>query len=143
MAQRIINQLGQVAGWNSVKMDVLGRVPVGVTEISYMIEQEKENVYGLGVDPIGQSVGNRTAKASITLTLEERLALLGSIPEGTTLMDIPAFDITVSYLYGTKVFTDVLRNCQFKNDGVETKQNDKSIQIKYDLLISHIDANVK
>lgn len=142
-AQRIINRFGEMAGWNSVKVSLFGRELEGIVEVTYGMEQEKENVFGAGVSPIGRGKGNRTATFSMTLALEERLALLDSIPPGTSLLDIPPFDVPISFMYGTKVYTDVVRNVEFKNDGVETKQNDKSIAIKFDCIASHVDPNVK
>lgn len=143
MLQKLINKFGLMAGWNQVKVNLFGRDLEGITELEYDDEQEMENVYGGGPMPIGQSKGNYAAKASITLFIEERNALLDSMPPGTRLQDIGPFDIPVQYEYLTRIYKDVLRNCRIKNNGVAVKQNDKTIAFKHDLLISHIDWNVR
>jgi hypothetical protein len=102
MAQRttIINKFGKMAGWNSVTARALGRDIVGIKKIAYSDEQEMDNEYGAGKMPIGQSEGNYKAKASIELTIEERLALQASLPSGTRIQDIAPFPIVVAYDYG-------------------------------------------
>jgi len=143
MAQvRLINRFGSVMGWNKISAKLFGRFLEGITEISYDDEEDQELVYGAGGKPIGKGKGNYKPKASITLTEEERRAIMESLPPGMRLQDIPDFDITVSYTYQNKVFTDIIRNCSFKNNGVEVKQGDKSIAHKFDLVPTHIDWNV-
>lgn len=138
----IINKFGKVAGWNSLVTRILGRDLVGITAVEYDDSQEKENVYGAGSMPIGQGDGNYTAKASITLTQEERLNLLDSIPRGKRIQDIDPFDQIVSYAYTSKIYKDVIRNCQFMNNGVAINQGDKTTSFKFDLIVTHIDWNV-
>jgi hypothetical protein len=138
----IINKLGTMAGWNSVTARILGRDIVGIKKVAYDDEQEKENEYGAGNMPIGQSNGNYKAKASLELTIEERLALQSSLPAGTRIQDIAPFPVIVSYDYNGVIFKDVLQNCSFMNNGVDVKQGDKTIATDFNLLISHIDWNV-
>ncbi|CAA0231990.1 hypothetical protein [Tenacibaculum maritimum] len=135
----IINKFGKVTGWNSVTVRVLGRDLVGITELEYDDEQAMENVYGAGSMPIGQSDGNYEAKASITLTQEEKFNLLDSLEKGKRIQDIPAFDMIVTFTYNEKTYTNKIRNCRFMKNGVAVKQGDKSITYKYELLITHID----
>lgn len=138
----IINRFGTVAGWNSVTARILGRDIVGIKKVAYSDEQELENEYGAGNMPIGQSEGNYKAKASIELTLEERLALQGSLPRGKRIQDIAPFPIVVSYDYQGTIYKDVVHNCRFMDNGVDVKQGDKTISTDHNLLISHIDWNV-
>jgi len=139
---RLINRFGNVAGWNNVTARILGRDLEGITEISYSDEQEIEPVYGAGRMPIGKGFGRYKAQASITLTAEERIALLESLPPGMRIQDIPDFDIVVSFEYNNRVYTDVIRNCSFKNDGVEVKEGDSKMTYKFELVPTHIDKNV-
>ncbi len=142
MRPTIINKFGKLAGWSSITVNVLGRDVEGITELEYKDEKEMNNEYGAGEFPIGQSEGNYKAEGSITLYKEEIAALTESLPKGMYIQDIPAFDITVQYRYGLKLYTDVMRNCRLKNNGVAVKQNDGTITHKHDLLVSHIDWNV-
>lgn len=138
----IINHFGRVAGWNSVKVRLLGRDVVGITEIMYKDTMDIEGVKGAGKFDIGTGDGNYNAEASITLTQEERLALLDSLPVGALIQEIDNFPIVVSYDYGGTVYKDVIRACRFKNNGVEVKQGDKSIAFKFELYTPKIDYNV-
>lgn len=141
MKTTVINSFGKMAGWNSVTCRLFGRDVVGISKIAYDDEQEKDNVYGAGKMPIGQSEGNYKAKASIELTLEERLAIQNSLPFGTRIQDIAPFPVVVAYEYGGRVYKDVLMNCSFKNNGVDVKQGDKTIATNFDLNVSHINWN--
>lgn len=138
----IINKFGKVAGWNNVIVRLLGRDVVGIVSLEYDDSVEKENVKGAGMFPVGQGDGNYEAKASLTLLQEEKISLTDALPPGVRLQDVAPFDIIVSYDYNSRMYTDVIRNCQFMNNGVAVNQGDKSINFKIDLLTSHIDWNV-
>lgn len=139
---RLINKFGLMAGWNNVTVVLLGRELEGITELSYSDAVEMENVYGRNGMPIGRAEGNYGAKTSITLYMEEIIALQHSLPPGRRIQDIEPFDIIVHYDYNNYIFKDVIRNCQFTDNGVEVKQNDKTISTKLGLITSHIDHNV-
>lgn len=139
---KLINKFGTMAGWNNVTAVLLGRELEGITELSYSDAVEMENVYGSGGMPIGRAKGNYTAKVSLTLYMEELIALQHSLPPGSRIQDIEPFDIPVQYDYKNYIYKDVIRNCQFTNNGVEVKQNDKTIAVKFEMITSHIDHNV-
>lgn len=138
----LINKFGKMAGWNNVTLTLLGRDVEGITELSYNDSEEKENVYGAGKMPIGRGSGNYKAECSITLYKEEITALQRSLAPGKRLTDIAPFDIAVSYEYDGFIYKDRIRNCEFTGNGVDVKQNDKSIATKFDLIVSHINWNV-
>ena len=129
-------------GWNQVIVNLMGRDLEGITDLSYTDELTKTNVYGAGNYPIGRSVGNYSAEASITLLKEEVDALRLSMPPGKRLQDIAPFDITVVYEREGILLTDRIRNCEFTNDGIEVAQEDGTISTQYTLIVSHIDYNV-
>lgn len=138
----ITNKFGNLSGWNNVTLNLLGRDIEGITELEYDDEQEIEVVYGAGNMPIGHSAaGNYAAKASITILQEERQALMAALPLGKRLQDIAAFDVIASFEVSGKVYTDVIRSCRIKNNGVAVKQNDKSIAFKLELVPIKIDFN--
>jgi hypothetical protein len=142
MAVTIINKFGKLAGWNSIKSTMMGREPEGISEIQYGDNVDKENIYGVGKDPIGRGEGNYKANASVTLTIEEVNALQMSLPRGKRLSDITPFDWTVEYEYNGFKYRDRIRNCEFTGRSVEVKQGDKTIGSKFELIVSHIDWNV-
>lgn len=140
---RIINKFGEVTGWNHITLNMLGRDVEGVNELEYNDDQEMENVYGAGAYPVGQGKGQYNATAGITLMIEEKRAIEASLPSGRRLQDVAPFDIKVSYDVDGTIYTDVIKNCRIKNNGVAVSQNDKTIATKHDLLCSHIEWNVK
>jgi hypothetical protein len=138
----IINKFGRVAGWNNVQVVLLGRQVEGITALAYNDSTEKENIYGAGNKPVGRGEGNYKAEASITLLKEEINALQMALGFGKNLADIEPFDIPVMYVYKNRIMKDVIRNCEFTGNGVDVKQNDKSIATQMTLVVSHIDWNV-
>ena len=128
----LINKFGKIAGWNSVKVVMLGRQVEGITALSYKDSKEKDNIYGAGEFPVGRGEGNYKAEASITLLKEEVNALQLALGSG-----IPGM-----YEYKGLVMKDVIRNVEFTDNGVDVKQGDKSIATQFTLLPSHIDWNV-
>lgn len=143
MAQdiKIINKFGQMIGWNEVAFPLLGRVVEGITEIEYEDDIPKEAEYGGGGFPIGTKRSNYSASGSVTLHLEEKIAIQKSIGQGNRIQDIAPFDIPVTYEYNGEVYTDILRQCEFTNNGVSIKQGDGSTTFKYKLHIPYIDWN--
>lgn len=141
--QTIINKFGKLAGWNAITANMLNRDLEGITEISYSDETEKKNFNGAGGFPVGRGTGNTESKASITIYKEEVDGLLEALPAGGRLQDIAPFDLTINYekVDGT-LSKDRIRNCEFMGNGVDVKNNDGSIVVKYDLLVSHIEWNV-
>ena len=138
----IKNKFGTMVGWNKVTNNMLGRDIEGIKEIEYSDATELENARGAGKFPIGRGEGNYEAKCSIELYVEEEIALQRSLPPGTNLSDIPPFDITVQYEYGSIKYKDRIRNCQFKGRSNGGKQGDKTLSHKNELIPSHIDWNI-
>lgn len=138
----IINKFGKLIGWNSVTTNMMGRDVEGMTALKYGDGKEKTNEYGAGGYPVGRGEGNYSAHASITLNIEEQIALQTSLPPGKGFIDIAPFDITVEYDYQGKKYKDRIRNCEFAGKSVEVKQNDKTITNEFELIVSHIDWNV-
>ena len=114
----IINKFGTLTGWNNITLNLLFRDLEGITELSYTDEVEKNNEYGAGGYPQGQSRGNYKAESYVNLFSEEIVALQASIPPGTRIQDIPPFPIIVQYEVNGLLFKDVLNNCSFKNNGL-------------------------
>lgn len=142
-AERIINKFGTMKGWNSITANLMGRDVEGITALSYNDSQTKENVYGAGPYPIGRSRGNYEAEATMTLYKEEVDALKLAMPPGRRLLDVAPFDIVVEYEADDgMIYKDVIRNCEFTNDGIEVSQADGTIGTEYELIVSHIDWNV-
>jgi hypothetical protein len=139
----IVNKFGTMSGWNSITLNLLGRDVEGINAIKYDDTVEKTNAYGAGKMPVGRGEGNYEANAELSLYKEENTALLQSLPPGTRIQDIGPFDIPV--VYENKdglITTDVIRNAEFTNNGVDVKNGDGTIITNYKLIVSHIDWNV-
>ena len=140
---KIINKFGEMTGWNQVTVNLLGRDLEGITELSYDDTDEKENVPGAGKFAVGRTSGTYEATASITLYMEEVLALQRALPRGKRLQDIKPFDIPVVYENEEGVITtDVIRNAQFKKNSRSLSQGDGTVPVELELIISHIDWDV-
>ncbi len=140
---KIINKFGEMLGWNSVTVNMLGRDIEGISEISYTDEQQIEGAYGAGRMPVGFTTGNYTAQAKLTMYKEEAIALQNSLPPAMRIQDIPPFDIIVKYEKDGTLFKDIVHNCKFKNNGSELKQNEGKVEIGFDMWCSHISYNLK
>lgn len=139
----IINKFGQMTGWNNVGVNLLSRDVEGITELAYDDTVKKENAYGAGKFPVGRGEGNYEAKASITLFKEEVDALQSALPPGQRIQDILPFDINVQYeKKDGSIQKDRIRNCEFTNNAVDVKNDDGTISIKLELIVSHIEWNV-
>ena len=142
-AERIINKFGTMTGWNQITVNLLGRDVEGINQLAYDDTDSKENVKGAGKYPIGRTDGDYEATASITLYLEEVLALQRALPRGKRLSDIAPFDIPVVYENNDGVITtDIIRNAQFVNNKRDVSQGDGSIPVELELIVSHISWDV-
>lgn len=139
----IINKFGRIVGWNNISVRFLNRTLEGIVELEYDDEQDKDNEYGAGKYPMGQSEGNYKPKAAVSLYSEELQSLQSQLPEGIRIQDIPPFPIIVQYERNGVVSKDIIQNASFKNNGRSVKQADGKIVTKIDLLTSHIDWNAK
>lgn len=142
----IINNFGNVTGWNEHSVVLLGRKLQGISKISYKDSTEVEAVYGAGRYPIGVGTGNYKAECSMTLLKEEVEALMSSLPANSRLQDIPPIDIPILSIRGSgagKKTKDVIRNFQFTGLGKEVSQGDKSVYLEMPCFCTHIDWNVE
>lgn len=142
-ARTLINSFGRMAGWNSITVNLLGRDVEGISQLSYTDSVEKENAYGAGGFPVGRGGGNYTAEVTMTIFLEEMIALRRSLKPGERLTDIAPFDIEVQYEYNNFLYKDRIRNCEFMDDGIEISQNDKFVTRQFTLIASHIEWNIR
>ena len=133
---------GVAHSWVDIACVILGVPVMGITAIKYEEKQEKTDNYGAGKRPVSRGYGKIEATASLTLLSEEVLAIEKAVPTGN-IMDIPPFDIVVAYIPTglTNVTTDVIKNCEFKNNVRDTKEGDMKIEVAIELICSHIQWN--
>ena len=109
----------------------------GVTAISYSEEQEKTNNFGAGNRPVSRGHAAIEASGSIDISMNDVEALRNVAPDGS-LLQIPSFDVQVTFTNEQGVQTHVLKNCEFTTDGMEGTQGDTDLVRSFDLVMSHI-----
>jgi hypothetical protein len=128
---------GQMHQWASIRIMIAGLLLSGITKIDYKDEQEVDEVYGSGENPIGFGKGNISRSGSLTLYAEEVERLVDASPT-RRLQDLPLFDIVVSYQTNGKIHTHTLQNCKFKSNSRSSSQGDKSVSTDLPLFVGNI-----
>lgn len=135
---------GELFSWAKVRVNLLGATVSGITAISYSQPRVKENLPGAGAFPTGYGTGNVEPEASLTLYVDELVKLQQIAPNGD-ITQIPLFDIVVEYRKGNGagevIVTDIIRNCQFTDNGREWAQGETSSEMELTILCSHIAFN--
>lgn len=137
MAQNTPLINGRAYDYASVTVNILGVPLNGIDSIEYAEEQTKENNFGAGKYAVSRGHGEVNASGSMELHMNDVEALRNAAPDGR-LLDIPAFDIVVSFLVENKVKTHTLKNCEFLSDGVSGSQGDTKLTRSFDLVMSHV-----
>ena len=96
------------------------------------------NNYGAGNRPVSRGQGAIEVSASFEMSMNDIRAIKAVAPD-KSLLKIPAFDITVFYGNPQNPTVDVLKNCEFTQDGIGGAQGDTDLKKSFDLVVSHID----
>jgi len=125
--------------WANITLVLFGVPVVGITKISYKRKQKKENNYGAGSQPVSRGYGNYEYEGSIELYMDEWKRIIAGAPDRDPLQ-IPPFDIQVLYS-GARLGAekDVLRSCEFLEDGFDGKQDDTKLLVTVPLIIGSIE----
>lgn len=118
---------------------IIGGVPVqSVSAISYGEDQEKEDNFGTGNRPHSRGRGPIKAKeVSITISMNEVERIRDAAPNGS-LVQIPPFDIPITYNNGSRIVSHIIKNAEFTDDGVESNTGDKDIAKSFSLIASNV-----
>jgi hypothetical protein len=116
---------------------VLGVPIASISAIEYEEAQEKTNNYGSGNRPVSRGKGAIEATATVEMSMNDIEAIRDAAPGGS-LLNIPAFDITVFYGNPQRPITHVIKNCEFTNDGISGTQGDTDLKKSLTLIPSHI-----
>lgn len=129
---------GKNYGWGDITCLIGGLPLTNITAIKYEEEQEKENVYGAGRNPVSRASGRIKPTASITVMVEAIMAMQKNAPNGK-LTSIAPFPIVVAYQPESgPIIKDVIMNCEFKKNMRDWKEGDMKLPVAIDLLISHV-----
>lgn len=130
-------------GFADISLSLMSVPLVSIREINYSETQEMEDFFGAGTRPISRGYGKVTATASITISMDE-LENIQTIAPGKNIMNIPEFDISVVFIPNSGLIKKhKIRNCKFKNNTREMKQDDKAFFITLELLTSDIEWGEK
>ncbi|CAN5436347.1 hypothetical protein BH09BAC1_BH09BAC1_04970 [soil metagenome] len=129
---------GQSFDWQSAKFTFLGATFAGITAISYSRKQAKENNYGSGSEPVSRGRGRTEYEGGMTLEEVEVRRILQQLQRGQSLIDVPPFDVTVTWVVGTRTYTDILHMCEFVDEGIDVKEGDTTVARELELIIGGI-----
>jgi len=136
MAQPLIN--GRAYDFTQVTLIIGGVSFSGVSAISWITEQTKENNHGLGKNPVSRGHGPKNTTGSIDFSMNEVEALRLAVDSGD-LTDIPMFDILVYYGNIQNPTKHVIKNAEFTSDGMEGSTGDTDLVRSFDYVASHVD----
>ncbi len=125
--------------WADLVVNIAGKPIVGITKIDYDDDQEMENIYGQGQNPIARGYGNIKPTASIGLYMSE-VEAIAAVSDTGRLQDIAPFDIIVSFvpLNGGAVVVHKILNCQFTKRADSLAQGATKKELDLPLLPSQI-----
>jgi hypothetical protein len=130
---------GREYGWGDIAVNISGNPVVGIRAVKYDEEQEKENIYGAGRNPVSRGYGRVKTTGSITLLSATVFAMQTVAPNGK-LHNLAPFPIVVRYQPESgPIITHILKNCEFKKTTFDWKEGDVSKEIELELVISHIE----
>lgn len=130
---------GREYGWADIVVNVSATAIAGIKAVKYEEDQEKENIYGAGRNPVSRGYGRVKTTGSITLLSGTVFALQAAAPKGK-LHNIAPFPIVVMYQPETgPIVKHTLKNCEFKKTTFDWKEGDMSKDIELELVISHIE----
>lgn len=130
---------GREYGWADIVVNVSATALTGIKAIKYEEEQEKENIYGAGRNPVSRGYGRVKTTGSITLLSATVFNLQSNAP-GAKLHNIAPFPVVVMYQPETgPIIKHTLKNCEFKKTTFDWKEGDMSKDVELELVISHIE----
>lgn len=131
---------GVEPSWANLTVTIAGFPETGIVAIAYDDDQDVENIYGAGQQPVARGYGNIKPTASVTL-LRSAIESIRSVSLTGRLQDIAPFDVVVCFvpINSTMIIIHKIRNCQFKKDSVGLKQGDTKNETEYELIPSHIE----
>ena len=119
-------------GWSSINLSFPGGYNIiGVTEISYEENLNKEPLYGKGSKPVAYGTGNHGYTGSVTVYKSEfdRIELAAQIAGDITSLHTEPFSVTIMYrnLGDTKITTERLTGVTITNISNSAGQGDTGL----------------
>lgn len=130
--------------WSNVEVVLFGKAVTAIRGVKYKASQEKEVVYGAGDKPVSIQAGNKSYEGELSLLQSELEAIQKAAGKEGDVMDIPAFDIVVTYkAEGTgPVVRDVIKFAEFSEVEKSLNQGDKFMEVTLPFIALDIQKNV-
>ncbi len=127
-------------GWKDITVNINGKVFNGITEVEFVVKQEKSYLYGRGENPHQIGRGNKSYEGKIAIHQSELLSML----QQTGIID-PLdlkFIITVSFakMGTTLLSTYILYNVELTEVKKGMKQGDKNMIIELPIMFTRLHA---
>ena len=131
---------GKQHAWASIRANILGRVPTGITAISYGNKRTKENLYGAGSEPIARGEGNNEYDPPKLEMMSFEVEGIQNVAPLRDITSIPPFDIIIEFkeTLGSPKVTHIIQNCEFTNNVRDMKQGDTKVSVALDLICAGI-----
>ena len=117
----------------NVTVLMLGAPVPTVSDLDYTIDQDHENVHGIGQEPVERGTGIKEYSGSVTMKMTD-VEQIREIAPGGTLVNLPPFDIVIVYLRIGGVVKHTLKNVQFNKDNPGWSTGDQSVAVKLDFV---------
>lgn len=120
---------GREYDWGDIKLNVGGIEIEGFRNVSYKASQEKDFLHAKGRNPRAIQRGNKTFSGSLTFTQSELIAIERAT--GRSILDIKV-DIIITYApeNSPKIYTVILKGCEFTDSEQKMAQGDKFMEIE-------------
>lgn len=133
---------GKYHNHTNVRVHGFGRQFMTITAIDYKRADEISPVKVVGTSKtIGHTQGNELCSGSITLLFSEVTAIQKSLPRGKTLPDIPAFNLSISFVDDLgMLISHELIGVKFMENGMSTDSgSNDALKVEIPLFITDID----
>jgi len=138
MATNISVINGDEYNFSTTSLILFGREVEGIQEFNYTRRRGKNNIIGRGGKVVARTRGNYEYEGSISIHAKEYRAILASIPEGMSLVDLPPFNLPITFDNGERVYTDMLEYVEFTEEPMTTSAGDENILYVLPLIIGEI-----
>lgn len=123
---------------STINILLAGQPVIGCNAISYNVNREFTQHYGIGKYSYNRGGGKYSFDATISLFMSELEALRQASPNGL-LPEIPPFDIVVTFTpRGKQAVVHLLKDCVITNDGVSSGESDTSVVTELTLNVGFI-----
>ncbi len=122
---------GKRPAWAQMRVIVLGRTLTGIVAVNYKRKRVKANQYGAGDQPDHRGYGNKEPECSLTLYKYEVDALNALAGPGRNITDLAPFDVIIQWREENQTIIQqvIIKDYEFTEDGLDTKQGDTKLEV--------------